>query len=52
MGKGSARIFLPWRKDMRESSNRTVVETLVERCIFPGTGDLQKEVLNGSKIKN
>jgi len=55
MGKGSARIFPPWRKDMQESSNRTcypnIVETLMERCIFLGTDNLQKEVLNVSKMK-
>ena len=41
---------------MQESSNGTcwltIVETVVERCIFLGTDDLQKEVLNVSKIKH
>ena len=39
-------------KYMKESSNRTcyltIVETLVERCVFPDTDDLQEEVLKSN----
>jgi hypothetical protein len=41
---------------MQESHNRTcqltIVGTLVERRILPGTDDLQEEVLKVSKIKH